>query len=59
MPEILISRAYRLLKDTIGHVTRHLTKFKSKQKIVYIEMHSAVQIAIVTIISYKALSDLN
>ena len=56
-------RAYRLLKEKIEgrHVSRHLAaKFICKLKIVEIlNMHSEVQTAAVTIISYKPLSDLN
>ena len=42
------------------YVTRHLEKFKSRLKIVQIlNMHSAVQAAAVTMISYKQSSDFN
>ena len=52
------SRAYRLQRR--GHVTSNLAKFKSRLKIVeFLNMHSAVQTADVTIISYKPLSHLN
>ena len=42
-----------------GHVTRHLAKFKSRLNSKIPGMHSAVQTAVVTIISYKPLSGLN
>ena len=43
-----------------GHVTSNLAKFKPRLKVVeFLNIHSVVQTADVTIISYKPLSDLN
>ena len=57
------SACYQGLIDSCrrrGHVTSDLAKFKSRVKIVeFLNMHSAVQTANVTIISYNPLSDLN
>jgi hypothetical protein len=53
----LLPKAYRLLKEKRA-CSRHLAKFISRLKIVQIlNTYSAVQMAAVTIISYKSLSD--
>ena len=55
----ITTRAYRLQRRR-GHVTSSLAKFKSRLRIVeFLNIHSAVQKADITIISYKPLSDLN
>ena len=62
--QLLATQQYQGLIDSErrrGHASRHLAKFKSMLKIIKspVCIYSAVQTAVVTMISYKPLSGLN